>query len=51
MKVRLHWILFVILLISVVTCKQKFLYGNEIVHYLQNCIFYNIGKNQFKTPS
>ena len=47
-KVRSHRTLFVILLTSVVICKQIHLHGNEIVEYLQNCACYNVGQDHFR---
>ena len=49
-KVRSHWADFLILLTSAVICKQRFLYGNEIVQYLQNCKWYNVEKDHFRKP-
>ena len=48
LKVRLHWALLVTLLISAVICKQRLLYGNEIVQYLQNSKCYKISKDHFR---
>ena len=45
LKVRSHWTLFVILLTSAAICKQKFLHGNEIVQYLQNCKCKNVARD------
>ena len=48
LKVRLHWVLLVTLLISAVICKQRLLYGNEIVQYLQNSKYYKVSKDHFR---
>ena len=47
-KVRLHLILFRILLTSAGICKQRLLHGNEIVQYLQNCKRDNVDQDQFR---
>ena len=47
-KVRSHWEL--ILFTSAVICKQRFLYGNEIAQYHQNCKYYNVEQNHFRKP-
>ena len=49
-KVRSHWALFLILLPSAVIYKQRLLYGNEILQYLQNCKCYNVKQDHFKKP-
>ena len=42
--------LFEILLASVVTCKKRFLYENEIVQYLQNYNYQDVNRNHFRKP-
>ena len=49
-KVKLHWILFLILLTLADTCKQTLLHENEIVQYLQNCKCYIVGQDHFRKP-
>ena len=49
-KIMVYVTLFVILLTSAVICKQRFLYGNEIVQYLQNRKCYNVGQDHFRKP-
>ena len=49
-KVRLHQPLFLILLTSAVICKQRLLYGNEILRYLQNCKCYKVEQDIFRSP-
>ena len=44
---RSHGTRFLILLTSAVICKQKLLYGNKIVQYLQNCKCYNVEQDHF----
>ena len=41
---------FLILFTSAVICKQRFLYGNEIAQYHQNCKYYNVEQNHFRKP-
>ena len=41
-KFGLHWRLFVILLTSAVTCKQRLLHESEIVQFLLNCKCCNV---------
>ena len=48
-KVRSHWTLFLILL-ALAVCKQRILYENEIVQYLQNCKCYNAEQDHFRKP-
>ena len=48
LKVRLHWALLLTLLISAVVCKQRLLYGNDIVQYLQNSKCYKVSKDHFR---
>ena len=49
-KTMLPWILFELLLTSAVTYKQRFLYKNEIVQYLQNYIDQDVNQDQFRKP-
>ena len=49
-KTMLSWILFELLLTSAVTYKQRFLYKNEIVQYLQNYIDQDVNQDQFRKP-
>ena len=49
-KVRFHWTRFMILLTSAVIWKQILLQGNEIVQYLQNSKYYNVGQEHFRKP-
>ena len=46
----LPWILFEILLMSAVICKQRFLHENEIVQYLQNYKYQEINQCHFRKP-
>ena len=43
-----HRTLFLILLISAVTSKQRFLHGNKIVQFLQKCKCYILGQDHFR---
>ena len=49
-KTMLPWILFELLLTSAVTYKQRFLYKNEIVQYLQNYIDQDVNQDHFRKP-
>ena len=49
-KAKSQLTLFVILLTSVLTCKQRLLDDYEIVQYLQNCKCYNLGQDHFRKP-
>ena len=49
-KTMLPWILFELLLTSAVTYKQRFLYKNEIVQYLQNYTDQDVNQEQFRKP-
>ena len=46
----LPWILFEMLLMSAVICKQRYLRKNEIVQYLQNYKYQDINHGHFRKP-
>ena len=49
-KVRFHWTVFEILLMSAIICIQRVWHGNEIVQYLQNYDRHESGKGHSRRP-
>ena len=49
-KAMLPWILFEILITSVVIHKQRFLHENEIAQYRQNCKYQDVNQSHFRKP-
>ena len=49
-KTMLPWILFWILLMSAVICKQRFLHKNETVQYFQNYKYEDVNQGHFRKP-
>ena len=49
-NIILGWILYEILLMSAVICKQRLLYKNEIVQYDWNYKLYDFIQNHFRNP-
>ena len=50
MKVKSAWTFFKLWLTSVVICKQRLLYKNEIVQYIQNFKCQDINQDHFRKP-
>ena len=49
-KAVLSWVLFKILFMPAVICKQRFLHENEIVKHFQNYKYQDINQYHFRNP-